>query len=115
MNIYTGWPKGSVSSFMVDGVLTPCVAYCRMSGDYVGDNLIDGVPEAPGCPDILPSVLCPLCGSPNGVILGGVYDGYAIRLVRCTCLSVFATTSQSVILYSMSDSCLAQLIQEDII
>lgn len=115
MNIYTGWPKGSVSSFMADGVLTPCVAYHHMLSKYAADGLIDGVLEAPGCPDTLPSLLCPLCGSPNGVILGGVYDGYAIRLVRCACQSVFATTSQSVILYSMSDSCLAQLIQEDII
>lgn len=115
MNIYTGWPRGSASSFMVDGTPTPCVAYRRMSNDYEAGELIDMAAKAPGCPDILPSVLCPLCGSPNGVILGGVYDGYAIRLVRCACQSVFATTSQSVILYSMSDSCLAQLIQEDII
>ena len=115
MNIYTGWPKGSVSSLTVDGTPTPCVAYRRMSNDYEAGELIDRAAEAPGCPDILPSVLCPLCGSPDGVILDGVYDGYAIRLVRCVCQSTFATTSQSVILYSMSDSCLAQLIQEDII
>lgn len=115
MNIYTGWPIGSASSFMVDGTPTPCVAYLRMNDDREAGELIDRAAKAPRCPDILPSVLCPLCGSPNGVILGGVYDGYAISLVRCACQSVFATTSQSVILYSMSDSCLAQLIQEDII
>lgn len=100
---------------MVDGTPTPCVAYRRMSDDREVGELIDRAAKAPGCPDILPSVLCPLCGSPNGVMLDGVYDGYAIRLVRCACQSTFATTSQSVILYSMSDSCLAQLIQEDII
>ena len=115
MNIYTGWPKGSVSSFTADGTPTPCIAYLHMSEDHVASDLINGVSEAPETPASALTLLCPICGISGGVVFEGVYDGHVIRLVKCTCQSVFATTSEAIILYSMSDSCLAQLVQEDII